>query len=46
MAVSGIISGIPFDIIHCVSNYLIALVLFKPLYHLLELFNQKLHETK
>lgn len=25
------VSGIPFDIIHCVSNFIICLVLFKPL---------------
>lgn len=41
MAVSGIISGIPFDAIHCLSNYVIALVLFHPLYRLLNLINQK-----
>lgn len=36
MAISGIISGIPFDAIHCISNYLVVLVLFKPLLYLLE----------
>ena len=41
MALSGIISGIPFDAIHCVSNYVIALLLFKPLYHFLDWINQK-----
>ena len=41
MAVSGIISGIPFDAIHCFSNYIISLVLFYPLYHLLNMINQK-----
>ncbi len=41
MALSGIISGIPFDVIHCISNYLIVLVLFKPLYHFLDWLNQK-----
>ena len=30
------ISGIPFDIAHCVGNFVIALVLFKPMRHLLE----------
>lgn len=34
MAVAGIISGIPFDFAHCVGNYFIALVFFKPLYNL------------
>lgn len=41
MAISGIISGIPFDVIHCVSNYIIALVLFKPLHNLFEWIKQK-----
>jgi energy-coupling factor transport system substrate-specific component len=31
MAVSWWISGIPFDLIHCASNFIIALILFKPL---------------
>lgn len=35
-AVTKWISGIPFDIAHCVGNFLIALVLFKPLRRLLE----------
>lgn len=42
MAVSGFISGIPFDLIHCVSNYLIALGLFKPLYTLLNWINKRI----
>ncbi len=41
MAVSGIISGIPFDVIHCISNYAIALILFKPLFNFLEWANKK-----
>lgn len=41
MAVSGFISGIPFDAIHCISNYAIALGLFNPLYHLFEWINKK-----
>ena len=41
MAVSKIISGIPFDVVHCIGNYVIALVLFKPLYRFLEWINQK-----
>lgn len=32
LAISTFITGIPFDIIHGVANYIIALVLFKPLY--------------
>jgi energy-coupling factor transport system substrate-specific component len=31
MAVSWWISGIPFDLIHCGSNFILALILFKPL---------------
>lgn len=41
MALSGIISGIPFDAIHCISNYAIALGLFSPLYKLFAWLNQK-----
>lgn len=35
-AVSKWVSGIPFDIAHCVGNFCIALVLFKPLRELIE----------
>jgi energy-coupling factor transport system substrate-specific component len=35
-AVTKWISGIPFDIAHCVGNFFIALVLFKPLRQLME----------
>ncbi len=35
-AVAKWASGIPFDIAHCVGNFLMALVLFKPLRELLE----------
>lgn len=31
MAVAWWIGGIPYDIIHCISNFLLCLVLFKPL---------------
>lgn len=31
MAFSWWVAGIPFDVLHCVSNFVIALVLFKPL---------------
>lgn len=41
MAVSGWISGIIFDIVHCLANYVIALMLFRPIYRLLEWMNQK-----
>lgn len=41
-AVSKWISGIPFDIAHCVGNFVIALVLFAPLRQLTErLYYQK-----
>lgn len=35
-AVAKWISGIPFDIAHCAGNFVIALVLFKPLRELME----------
>ena len=35
-AVTKWISGIPFDIAHCLGNFAIALVLFKPLHAILE----------
>ena len=35
-AVAKWISGIPYDIIHCVANFVIALVLFQPLRKLLD----------
>ena len=35
LAISTFIVGIPFDIAHCIGNYVIALTLFKPLYNLL-----------
>lgn len=41
MAASSIISGIPFDVAHCIGNYGLTLVLFKPLYNLLEWIRQK-----
>ena len=31
MAVTWWIAGIPYDIIHCVSNFFVTLILFKPL---------------
>lgn len=35
-AVSWWISGIPFDVLHCIGNFVIALVLFVPLRHIME----------
>jgi energy-coupling factor transport system substrate-specific component len=32
------VSGIPFDLIHCVSNFVLCLILFQPLRHCLERF--------
>lgn len=41
MFISVFIIGIPFDVVHCVSNYVIALVLFKPLYNFLTWIHKK-----
>lgn len=30
-AIAYIVSGIPFDIIHCISNFIITMILFRPL---------------
>ena len=35
-AVTKWVSGIPFDIAHCVGNFVIALIMFKPLRRLME----------
>lgn len=35
------VNGIPFDIAHCISNIIVTMVLFKPLYHLLNLTNNR-----
>lgn len=35
------VSGIPFDIAHCVGNFFIALILFRPIRKLLEGLNRK-----
>lgn len=35
MALANWVSGIPFDIVHCVSNFVLCLILWKPLYALL-----------
>lgn len=42
-ALSWWISGIPFDISHCIGNFVIALVLFNPLRNLLEKLYTKLN---
>ena len=34
--VAWVISGIPYDVAHCAGNFVIALILFKPLRGLLE----------
>ena len=34
MAFTWWVAGIPYDLIHCVSNFLICLFLFRPLCHL------------
>jgi energy-coupling factor transport system substrate-specific component len=34
------ISGIPFDLIHGISNFILTLLLFRPLYHCLHWINQ------
>ena len=41
-AVSKWVSGIPFDIVHCVGNFVIALLLFVPLRNLTEKLYQML----
>jgi energy-coupling factor transport system substrate-specific component len=41
-AISKWASGIPFDIAHCVGNFCIALVLFKPLRELVEKLYRKM----
>ena len=40
------IRGIPFDIIHGVSNFIIVLVLFKPLTHTIRNALEKMHFVK
>lgn len=41
MVIASIINGIPFDVTHCISNYLLTLILFKPLYNLLDWIKRK-----
>ena len=40
------ISGIPFDLIHGISNFILALVLFKPLYKLINHFYKKYFQNQ
>ena len=42
MALSYWVSGIPFDITHCVSNFALTLLLLKPLHKLVEKYHSKL----
>ena len=39
-AVSKWISGIPFDLLHCVGNFVMALLLFAPLRNLMKKLNK------
>ena len=41
-ALSKWISGIPFDVAHCIGNFVIALLLFNPLRNLTEKLYQKI----
>lgn len=41
-AVTKWVSGIPFDIAHCIGNFIIALVLFVPLRNLMEKLQRKM----
>lgn len=46
-AVTKWVSGIPFDLLHCGGNFIISLILWKPLYTLLEkLYRRMKHTTK
>jgi energy-coupling factor transport system substrate-specific component len=36
MALSYWISGLSFDLVHCAGNFVLTLVLFKPLYTVME----------
>lgn len=41
MAIAYIVSGIPFDLIHGISNFFVALALFNPLHKLINTFYNK-----
>lgn len=40
-AIAWWINGIPWDITHCIGNFVLALALFRPLYHILSLLRKK-----
>lgn len=46
MALAYYIEGIPFDLIHGFSNFIIVLVLFKPIYRLLNVLNIKWNQDE
>ena len=37
------ISGLPWDVVHCIGNFVLMLILGKPLYKLLKMLNQKVY---
>ena len=39
------ISGLPWDVVHCVGNFVLMLILGKPLYKLLKMLNQKVYPS-
>lgn len=39
------ISGLPWDVVHCVGNFVLMLVLGKPVYKLLKMLNQKVYPS-
>ena len=41
MFLSMWVNGIPFDLLHCGGNFILTLVLFKPLYRVMERFTEK-----
>lgn len=45
MAIAKWVNGIIFDLAHGISNFTVALILFRPIYYILNLLNQKLVET-
>ena len=39
------ISGLPWDVVHCIGNFVLMLVLGKPVYKLLKMLNQKVYPS-
>ena len=39
------ISGLPWDVVHCIGNFVLMLILGKPLYKLLKMLNQKVYPS-